>query len=88
MWNQDHKSGEKFEPNIYGDITLPNCIGKFFNTVFYKRLEKDTKIQKLSSPAQCRFGKNHRKNDDILNLFNIMKKPQKWKIPLQMLCKL
>ena len=46
------KSGEKDDPNNYRGITLPNCLGKLYNAILYKRFEKDTEKQKILSPAQ------------------------------------
>ena len=47
------KRGEKDDPNNYRGITLSNCLGKLYNTILHKLLEKDIEKQKILSPTQC-----------------------------------
>ena len=47
-----HKSGEKNDPNNYRGLAVSSCLGKLFNKILQKRLDKFCKTQDLISPEQ------------------------------------
>ena len=57
QWKKDiltpiHKSGEKSNPNNFRGIAVSSCIGKLFNKLLQKRLEKFCDSNKLISNMQ------------------------------------
>ena len=69
-----YKSGPKEDANNDRGITLSNCLGKLFNTVFHNRLEEKLQSQSVISQAQAGFRKNFGAADHIYARFSLIKK--------------
>ena len=78
-WNQGlicaiYKAGKNDDPNNYIGITLSNCFGKRFSTVFYNELQNEPQKNIVSFPTQNGFRKDHRTSEHIFILFSLINK--------------
>ena len=61
-----HKSGEKSDPNNFRGLAVSSCLGKLFNKILQKRLDKFCKDNQLISDLQGSGKAGSRTSDHLL----------------------
>ena len=61
-------NGDVNDPSCYRGITLLSCVGKLFNSVLHKRLEKFSSENNIMSKCQAGFQKSQSTTDHIFVL--------------------
>ena len=66
-----YKSGLKEYSFNYRGISLPSCLGKFFNSIFCNRFQDKIENKNIMSHSQAGFRKGQRTSHYIFTLFSL-----------------
>ena len=66
-----HKAGDINNPNNYRGITITSAIGKLFNSILNKRLDKYLAHNNIIKDCQIGFSKKARTSDHMFYLRNL-----------------
>ena len=69
-----HKNGDTHDPNNYRGLTITSCLGKVYNSVLTKRLEKFVENYTILPVNQIGFRKKARTSDHMFILKTLIEK--------------